>query len=397
MTGPKRPFLLSYGGGHASIVVAVANELMARGTPFDLCGLSTARAAFERAALEPMSLDRLDREYGPCYLDKPSLATAPASNHPDITDAETAAYYAIGLCDLAERIGHEAAMRRFYEQGRKAFEPVLWFEKVFGKLAPSVLVTTTSPRYELAAIKAARRLGIPSIAIGDMYLVAEQDWILAGEYADYLTVISQTVADMLTAAGGLSSRCEVLGNPAFDELAPRPDDESARNRIREELGIGERTCILWPLGGAQDEVAGRHLLTSKEAVAFLETVCAADPSLTYVIRPHPNWQMADETFAHGCIHSGNDLRDALLACDVVAVEASTVGLQAVLFGRPAICYNFADYVLYPRFGWASEASSLDEMRELLLVRGYLMPPVELRSHIGRSASRICSLIDRVAA
>jgi hypothetical protein len=244
-----RPLLLSYGGGHAQIIIAVAHELARRGRSFSVLGLTTAEKAFRRAGLDPLPIGRLIDPRVPAWVRDRAAEIAPLSTHPDITDAQTAAYYAIGYADLVERFGRDEAEARVARDGRKAFEPVSAFARLFAE-RPSIVVSTTSPRFETAALRAARLADIPSLAIGDMYLIAEQEWILTPGYARDLTVVSEGVADMLEATGKTSSRIHVLGNPAFDALAATPGDVGVRRALRYGLGLGYMRCILWPLGGA---------------------------------------------------------------------------------------------------------------------------------------------------
>lgn len=391
----RRPLLVSYGGGHANIMIAVTAELARRGRSYDLLGLTTAEEAFRRAGLNPFSLEELIDPLMDRAVRDRAAALAPASDHPDISDAQTTAYHIVGFADLVAQNGLEEAEEKFARLGRKAFEPVRAFERLFARIRPTVVVATTSPRFELAALKAARRTGIPSLAIGDMYLIAEQEWILGGEYADHLTVIGEGVGSMLQQSGKLSSQIHVLGNPAFDALAPAPDDSAVRAAERERLGIGDRTCILWPLGGAAVPVADRMLLEAAEVACFLERLCEMDPALTYVMRPHPNWPVGNLQLKHGRVDAGSALEKALLAADLVCVEASTVGLQAVLKGIPTICYNYADYVLYPEFGWAAKANTLDELAELVIARAYFEPPAELRAQVGNASRRVTDLIEQL--
>jgi len=391
----SRPFLASYGGGHAQILIALAAELDRRGRGYDLMGFTTADAAFRSAGLTTVPVGELVDASIPAEVRARAAELAPPPGHPDITARQTTDYFTVGFADLVRRVGIEEAERLFAELERKAFEPVTAFEEYFRRTRPSIVVSTTSPRFEVAALRAARSLGIPTLAIGDMYLIAEQEWILTPGYAQDLTVISDSVAAMLEKAGGLSSRLHVLGNPAFDALEAGAGDAAVRSAERERLGIGDRTAILWPLGGAADEVAGRSLLTPVEVAQFLDHLCDRDPSLTYVLRPHPNWPVTDLAMRHGRIDATASLEHALLAADLVCVEASTVGLQAVLRGVPTICYNFADYVLYPDFGWAAQASTLGQLRNMVLSRRYFEPPASLRAHVGGAAARIADLMERL--
>ena len=390
-----RPFLLSYGGGHARIMVELAHELERREKPFKLLGLTTAEQEFRRAGLMPMPLDRLIDPGLPRSIRDRALELAPAPGHADVSQAQTDAYYTIGFADLVERLGLAGAEDAVARDGRKAFEPVAAFERLFAREWPSIVVATTSPRFEVAALRAARRMGIASVAIGDMFLVAEQEWILTPDYAADLTVVSEGVAEMLRATGKCSSRIHVLGNPAFDRLVPSPDDPAIRARERKRLGVGEKLCILWPLGGTPDEVAGRSFLAPAQVAELLDGLCEKDPGLTYVLRPHPNWPVSALTTKYGMLDNSGELEANLLAADLVCVEASTVGLQAILRGIPTICLHFADYVLYPDFGWALSARTVDEMVGQIQRREFFDPPAEIGRQAGGAAARVAELVIRL--
>lgn len=387
-----RPLLFSYGGGHALIIIAIARELAAQGLEFDLMGFTTAHAAFTRAGFDALDVTAMLSDDVAPDIRARGTELAPSSDHPDITQEQTDAYFILGLEDLCLRHGISEAERLVGQFGRKAFEPEFGFRRFLSAIKPSCVVTTTSPRAELAGIKAAKALSIPSIAVGDMYLIAEQDWILSGIYADHLVVMSDDVADMLGASGRLKSKIHVLGNPAFDELAPSPLDDARRTHLRSKLNVGDRSCILWPLGGAPDLVEGRRLLTAPQAAACLEEICAADRGFTYMMRPHPNWPVGDLDLPNGRIDDELSLEDSLLVADIVCVEASTVGLQAVLRGKPTICLHFSDYVIYPDYGWASSANSTDELKRIVRERKYAPPPPRVSHLVGGAAGRVVDLI-----
>lgn len=84
----------------------------------------------------------------------------------------------MGLRDLARDLGREAALERVRQTGRTAFEPVDVMRRYLRQTRPDIVITTTSPRFECALQKAARLEGIPGLAVGDLFLVDERDWIL---------------------------------------------------------------------------------------------------------------------------------------------------------------------------------------------------------------------------
>lgn len=377
-------------------MLAVCKELDRRRANYDLMGFTTAHSVFAKAGLEPLdTCALLERdEVGELLAEMGQLV--PASGHPAITQNQTDAYFAAGYWDLKRRLGKDAALDRIKAKGRKAFEPVKVFERYFSAINPSVVVATSSPRFELAALLAARSLGIPTIAIGDVLRVDGQEWLDREGFADHMTVISPEVAESLRAAGLSGVELHPLGNPAFDALAPAPGDEAKRSAIRKNFGLEEHNIILWALGGSTDLVDGRYLLQSGEVQKALDGFCSRNPTHRYIMRPHPNWPVDPIESEWGLVDATLTAEEALLAADVVCVESSTLGLQAALRGIPAICLNFADYVVYPKLGWALAVDSLEELLNGLENRSYFEAPESARSLVGSSSAAVADLIETVA-
>ncbi len=205
MSDTGRPLLASYGGGHAAIIAAVAETLMDAGITPDLLGFTTAFEAFRRKNLPAHSVSALIEGRRTAY-DKAALRAAPyhpARGHPDVSAAQTRDYFAIGLHDLIETQGETAALAALAKTGRAAFEPIATCMAYLRAHRPSVIVTTTSPRFELALIRAGRRRNIPTLAIADLFLQRERPWVLSGDYADHRCVVNAWLrTELLAAAPG---------------------------------------------------------------------------------------------------------------------------------------------------------------------------------------------------
>lgn len=391
-----RPLLLSYGGGHAVVMIAVARELSQRGVPYDLLGLTTAYATFHRAGLPAMDVTSLVDE----QLDGDALQQVkpylPKQGHADISDTQTHAYFALGYADLTAKFGIEEAKTRLKRDGRKAFEPVSIFQRWYHSNRPSVVVATTSPRFELAALRAARRESIPSLAIGDQFLTGQADFIVSGDYADHLVLLSEEVEGNLRREGLSQPRVHLLGNPAFDSLAPRSDDAKRREKLRARLGFEGKRVLFWPLGGGRRSGSGELLLSPTQVREMLEEIAHEDSDLRYLLRPHPNWPVDVDSSNKGCMCPDDfSPEDCLLVADLVVAESSTLGLQAVLKGIPTISFGHADYNVYPRYGWASIAGNSEELRDLVIGRTLKEPPIHLRQLVGRSSALVADLIENL--
>lgn len=374
-----RPLLMSYGGGHAQIIAVLAKELIARGAEPQIIGLTTAARFFERGGLPTQSVLALQGPTtGADATHKAQIAPyIKDQKHPDITSEETEAYFRIGYRDLEASVGSEEAQKQLAMLGRKAFLPVDSLEKFLKESKPDVVVTTSSPRFELAMLQASRRLSIPSLAISDLFLIREREWIIPGPFAEHLSVFAPSVKQDLLQAGLRGTEVHVTGNPAFDSLQKRPSDADKRRELRDVLGIADRTVILWPAAqlGARGR-SGDPYAGPEDLVPVFEQVCKADPNFAYILRHHPNSAFTLGSDArNGILDDGSVLtpEDALLVADVVCVEVSTMGLQAALRGIPVICVKYAEDSVYPLHGLARSARDLQEMSRMLLLREFGPP------------------------
>lgn len=399
-TGGLRPLLGSYGGGHAQIIAALATGFIARGDRPDVIGFTTAHAELHRQgiAARPVSA-LLDPDEDAEWLALAGKLTRDIS-HPDIPREETCAYFAIGLRDLARETGRATAIARVRAEGRTAFEPVQAMRRYLRRTRPDIVLATTSPRFELALLKAARLENIPSLSVGDLFLVDERPWILGSEFSENLAVLSAEVARSLIDDGFPEGCIRVTGNPAFDRLKPRADDGERRAALRADLGVQDKTVILFPVAGGSMSMDGRPFLDAPEVVATLEAFCDEVPAYSYLIRPHPNRPITlPSGMRHGVLDDGLSPEEAILVSDIVCVENSTMGLQAALIGKPVICIGFADHVLYPDFGLGQVAATLDEAVNMLragreageaTIKGpFEMPP------LGTATANVLEFVDEI--
>jgi hypothetical protein len=400
MVRKLRPLLASYGGGHVQILAALARGFISRGDQPDVIGFTTAYAELGRQGIAARSVSALlDQAADGEWLALAEDFTS-GTSHPDIHRDETRAYFALGLRDLAGDIGRESAVARVRSEGRTAFEPVGVMRRYLRRMEPDIVVTTTSPRFECALLKAARLEGIPNLAVGDLFLVQERAWILQPDYAEHLAVLSGEVAHALVAEGFPQSGIRVTGNPVFDRLAPGPEDVARRAALRAQLDIEDKVVILFPAPGAHGSMDARPFLELVDVIAAFEDLCRADPQYAYILRQHPNRPMSfPEGAQRGILDDGTVLSPeaAILVSDIVCVDVSTMGLQAALAGKPVICIAFGDYVLYPKFGIGQEVANMDEAISILKAGHFKgtarldMPP------LGSATANVLSFVDDIVA
>ena len=362
--------LASYGGGHALIISKVARSLASLGHEPTLLGLTTARKIFCDSGFEPLALDDLVEDSTRQYYDVIREFTA-KEKHPDVTREETLAYFAIGFEDLVSKNGISEALSILRGRGRFAFEPVKFMERFLERNSFDIIITTTSPRFELALLKAARNVGVPSLAIADMFLSDEIHYVTGEEYADKVAVFCQEAGAELIEHGLDPEKVVVTGNPAFDYLAGISLSDVDKSKLKALLGLPPtKKIVLIPLAPVSHSLEGLPFINIEMAVDLVERFQSQNPEYFFVVRAHPNVGLhTSSEHEWGILDGGASftLENLLACCDQVLVENSTVGLEASLLGLDVICFGgFDKQVRYPLYGGARVAEDLEEALKLSL-------------------------------
>ncbi|MEM9271093.1 MAG: hypothetical protein AAGA78_19405, partial [Pseudomonadota bacterium] len=346
MTAAPKVLMCSYGGGHSKVIIPLAKALLDQGFQVDLIGFTTAYQEFLRAGLPARSVETmLDPSADAEYLEM-ARRLAPKTGHPNITERETLAYTALGLRDLALAHGAEEAEALFKARGRFVFEPVESAKRALAASAPDLVIATTSPRMELAFLRAAKAMGLPNLAIANQFIIDERAWVLSDTYADHLAVMCQEVAESLGPENTLPFSVQVTGSPAFDPLAELSGDTARRETLRKKLGIApDEVVLLWPLNNATAARTGEAFVPPEKLVEVFENLCLANPRLRYILRKHPNSpDAAPKGMVRGLFDRGEmSMGESLLVADKLCGEMSTVLLEGMLLGKPVACYGFTDY------------------------------------------------------
>lgn len=362
----KRVLLACYGGGHVQSLIPVAKKLQKQKcVELIVIGFTTARAAFKRAGIMALGYDSLLDESDDKWLEL-AVDFLPSESHRDVSEAETLAYYAIGLHDLILRYGKEEAFQQFQKFGRKAFLPEGTFKRYLKKINPHLVITSTSPRSELALQYAATSLNIETLAIADLFLQHESDYICSVGYARHITVMAGYVSDFLKAKG-YTGVVYITGNPAFDSL--KNIDSHNRDKKRKLLGIKKgESLVLWVCPSSPISMIGKPFVQATKMLDFLDSFCKKNKNFRYLVREHPsNSVVGQAVLKQGVLcPSSISIEDCLDVADSVLLETSTVGLQAALVGLPVITVDAGSYPPYAELGLSSDVPYLEQAEQALL-------------------------------
>ncbi|MDH5763285.1 MAG: hypothetical protein OEZ51_09895 [Nitrospinota bacterium] len=370
----KTILFVAYGGGHISALLPIIQVLSK--TPdynIEVLGLTTAVATLEKEGIPHFSFRHLITD-----ADKSALSwgeyLAKNTSHQSVTKEETIAYMGLSYMDLINRHGEEEAQRLYSENGRQAFLPLSVMETLFKRIRPDLVVTTSAPRAEKAAILSARKLNIPAVCLVDLFGLWEVEWIKNPQYADKVCVLSEYVKNIFTNAGRNPDDIIITGNPAFDRLAQQSLLKKSRE-LRVQRNWKDSKVILWC---SQPEPQA-HPLTGnpgdpelpRKIENILIDLLPRHPQWRLVLRPHPN----DNVQFHNLPErvevssSQDDLEILLHAMDCIVTMTSTVGLQGAMLGKPFLTIEMSvctPYAPYSDMGIAYGVDTMTDIEEALI-------------------------------
>ncbi|MES2281396.1 MAG: UDP-glycosyltransferase [Pseudomonadota bacterium] len=359
----KTILFVTYGSGHVRMVVPVARALAESGLARPVVlALTTAAPVVRAAGLEVLQFrDFLTADDEPALVHGRRLL---ADLKGLVSDPQESVAY-LGLCyaELVQDVGPAEAERLYLRDGRQAFLPLKTLERMVAKVVPALVVATNSPRSERAAITAARRLGLPSVCMVDLFCLDEVKWIGNAAYADRVCVLNESVKKFLVAAGRGEEQIVVTGNPAFDTLGD-PVHVLEGRRLRLERQWKGKYVLLWP---TQVEPAyhpfnglpGDVNLPARALANVIRWVLSRDDCVL-CIRPRAGEALTAVPDDPRIVFAGQEtsLPALLQAVDLVVTLNSTVGLEGHLAGTALVQVLgsvFDDAMPLKRYGIADEA------------------------------------------
>jgi hypothetical protein len=369
---------VTYGNGHIAKVAPVAKALEAQGIRCTVLALTLGYAQARRMGLEPTGyndlLQLVDRDKALAY----GARLIAENNHPDVDEAESRAYLGINYLDWVEQYGEEEAARRYAQGGRRSFLPVRFMGKVIDHYRPDVVVSTSSPRSEQAAIEAAVARGVPSLTMLDVFANPHDTYLHHEVYADRITAPSPIAGEQLRRAGIDPARIRVTGCPAYDHLRERTHAAEGV-ALKRSLGWTALNVLLWAgsleadAPGVPPEYSGTGLCELVET--RLRAWVRGRSDVALIVRYHPTqYHLYPDRGAQERVYVSNPgkdpLRAQLEACDTVLVQTSTVGFEAAVMGKRVLNLAFSPTVIrteydFSKLGVAEGVSSLDELTRVL--------------------------------
>ncbi|WP_445765659.1 hypothetical protein [Rheinheimera sp.] len=355
----KRYFFVCYGGGHAKMILPVVKSLQAdEHSDVIVLALTTAASFFQNAGVKCLTMSSVTefgtkswRSLGEELVSTESLSSL-------ISYEDSIAYHGVNFGELVATYGENKACSLYAASGRQAFFPINFFCDLLSKIKPDLVIATNSPRSERACIEAARQLSIPSICLVDMFALHEVNWIARNGFADKVCVLNEHVKSFFESRGRAAKDVVVTGNPAFDTVNSVQVRNTALELINSNSNYRERFVILY---ASQPEPV-LHPFSGKEGnpslprdiETILRSYVAQKDDVHLIIRYHPSEKVTFLESKNVSFSSNNETLHPLLhVADIVAVTASTVGLEAYLASRHVVsvdCSIFTEDAPFSKMG-----------------------------------------------
>jgi predicted glycosyltransferase len=366
MTDKKKSILFAaYGGGHMKVLLPVVQELLQENGEFQpmVLAFTTAKNdCKERNVPCQTMLDFVDL-FPPQAMEMGRRLANELSYHA-IDLEESAAYLGISFLELAQEIGEEEAYKKYKKEGRKILHPVQSMEKLLAKLKPDMVVSTNSPRSEMALLKAANNLGIPSICVVDFYIDKVSTWLAENWCGTKICVLDEFVKKQLLNDGRNPEHIVVTGNPAFDHYGSKTSQEEAEKYRKENIkGCSKLIAYASTSWVESSDTPDKQL--KNEILIFLMQECER---LGYRLshRQHPGEAMVSRPLS---VLNGNEvtLETFMSSADLLVTFPSTIIYEARLLGVPTIVLGMSELIDFVDYAKAGNYEIIDNFEEISVV------------------------------
>lgn len=408
----KRALFVTYGGGHSAIIQRLVAQASRMGYEAHVLALTVTAPQFVNLDCKVYGFRDFCGDLDGCRdtlrfygLEKD------VQRHPAVPEGETEAYLAMSFLDLVEECGEKEALHRYHASGRGSFLPIRTLRRIVSEIEPDLVVATSAPRAERAAIEAASAMGIPAVCVVDLFAVAESRWVARPDFGSAVCVLSESVRESLIRQGRPPENVHVTGNPAFDDIFEERVGEKAE-AMRERNGWQNKKVILW---AAPPEIRSTHPGTGEKTDPdlprrIMESLVSiqrkSNGTVQVVFRPHPSTPASHfEEVAEGVYlsDSAEDVDQVVLASDMVIVTNSTVALMASLCRKDVIAVyvpGYTEAAPLAEMGFATHADDEHHMGALIekwLESGFL-PGTRKDAEAGARATEavweVCLSVDQ---
>ena len=356
----KKIYFVTYGGGHVDIIDLVTEELIKNNNiEVKILALTTAynniidkyserivKSVLDYSFLFEDILEKVN-EFG-TFLLKENY-----NEESKISKKEIVIYLGISFFYLVEDHGYDEAIKIYNNKKRQAFLPTKFLEKILKYEKTDVVIATTSPRFEYAAILAGNILNIQTIQILDLF-----DHTYPLPIAKHIVVMNESVKKGLIKQGLINNNYHILGQPAIENTRNIVKKIDIHESIKKLNINNDNKFILLATQrfisvNKENEIVkfNDYDLTYDILFPLLEKISNIY-NLNIIIRLHPNENMNDYNKYFNrfkFLNYTNDilsLEECLAISDMIIVESSTVALKAIACEKKVFTYKQNNEIYY---------------------------------------------------
>ena len=344
---------VSYGGGHINIINEVIKEIIKyKNIDFKVLALTTAYdksvSLFSNKYIKKISdykdLFKKDIEkinyYGSLILEDNYNASS------GISKENTLIYLGLSMFELVQTHGEQKAFDLYNKKQRQAFLPIKTMKKILEYEDISLVVTTTSPRFEEASLIAANELGIETIQILDLF----------GELyplprANHIICMNNYISESLKKQGLIENKYYHFGQPAIEKTVKNilsVDKVIIKNKL--ELNSNKILLYATQKPNIYNEDFSYHNFAGYETIndnifSIFEFLYEKY-NINILVRLHPNEDFNDYkkwfdkyNFVQ-YINNKCNLEESLAICDVLLNQASTVSVEAISANKDVFTFKY---------------------------------------------------------
>ena len=344
---------VSYGGGHINIINEVIKEIIKyKNIDFKVLALTTAYdksvSLFSNKYIKKISdykdLFKKDIEkinyYGSLILEDNYNASS------GISKEDTLIYLGLSMFELVQTHGEQKAFDLYNKKKRQAFLPVNIMKKILEYEDISLVVTTTSPRFEEASLISAIELGIETIQILDLF----------GELyplprANHIICMNNYISESLKRQGLIENKYYHFGQPAIEKTVKNilsVDKVIIKNKL--ELNSNKTLLYATQKPNIYNEDFSYHNFAGYETIndnifSIFEFLYEKY-NINILVRLHPNEDFNDYkkwfdkyNFVQH-INNKYNLEESLAICDVLLNQASTVSVEAISANKDVFTFKY---------------------------------------------------------
>ena len=349
----RKVLFVSYGGGHINIINEVIKEIIKyKNIDFKVLALTTAYdksvSIFSDKYIKKISdykdLFKKDIEkinyYGSLILEDNYNASS------GISKEDTLIYLGLSMFELVQTHGEQKAFDLYNKKQRQAFLPIKTMKKILEYEDISLVVTTTSPRFEEASLTAANELGIETIQILDLF----------GELyplprANHIICMNNYISESLKKQGLIKNKYYHFGQPAIEKTVKNilsVDKVIIKNKL--ELNSNKTLLYATQKPNIYNEDFSYHNFAGYETIndnifSIFEFLYEKY-NINILVRLHPNEDFNDYkkwfdkyNFVQ-YINNKCNLEESLAICDVLLNQASTVSVEAISANKDVFTFKY---------------------------------------------------------